>query len=152
MVVVMSVCLALTSLIAYPFYILPIRQQRYDDICLGRSREFNLVLYDYISPNKEPSEIRLLCLILGMITIVELAIYVSICKYLCHHDISMTSILFDSTLRKRHKNKAKWFAKQLASESLHSKHQRNRTTLTKHSRTYFTHKRSPQNVWPSKNY
>ena len=106
MVVVMSVCLALTSLIAYPFYILPIRQQRYDDICLGRSREFNLVLYDYISPNKEPIEIRLLCLILGMITIVELAMYASICKYLYHHDISMTSILPDSTLRKRHKKNA----------------------------------------------
>ena len=33
------------------------------------------------------------------------------------------------------KNKAKWFAKQLASESLHGKHQRNKTTLSKHSLT-----------------
>ena len=33
---------------------------------------------------------------------------------------------------KRIENKAKWFAKQLASESLHSKHPRIRTTLTKH--------------------
>ena len=45
-------------------------------------------------------------------------------------------------------NKAKWFAKQLASESLHGKHPRNRTTLTKYSRHYFPHKRPPQNVWP----
>ena len=46
-------------------------------------------------------------------------------------------------------NKAKWFAKQLASEGLHSKHPRNRTTLTKHSssRHYFPQK-MPKNVWP----
>ena len=37
-------------------------------------------------------------------------------------------------------NKAKWFAKQLASESLHGKHQRNKTTLSKHSLTKDRHK------------
>ena len=38
------------------------------------------------------------------------------------------------------KNKAKLFAKQLASESLHGKHQRNATTLTKHSLRKDRHK------------
>ena len=105
-VVVMAMCIVLTSSIAYPFYILPVRQQRPDDICLGRSREFNLVLYDYVSPNQEPREMQLLVLILVVNTIVELVIYISICKYLYDHDISMKSILPDSTLRKRHKKTA----------------------------------------------
>ena len=81
-VVVMAMCIVLTSSIAYPFYILPVRQQRPDDICLGRSREFNLVLYDYVSPNQEPREMQLLVLILVVNTIIELVIYISICKYL----------------------------------------------------------------------
>ena len=50
------------------------------------------------------------------------------------------------------KNKAKWFAKQLASESLHGKHPRHRTTLTKYQRDNFPLKRPPQNVWPFKNF
>ena len=102
----MTICLLLTSSIAYPFYILPVRQQRPDDICLGRSREFNLVLYDYVSPNQEPRAMQLLVLILVVNTIVELAMYISICKYLYDHDISMKSMLPDSTLRKRHKKNA----------------------------------------------
>ena len=48
-------------------------------------------------------------------------------------------------------NKAKWFAKQLASKSLQSKHPWKRTTLTKHSRHYFAQKRLSLyiNVGPS---
>ena len=34
-----------------------------------------------------------------------------------------------STAHAMNENKAKWFAKQLASESIHSKHPRNKTTL-----------------------
>ena len=85
-----------------------------------------------------------------------------------HFSLRLRVIVFDTAFPL--KNKAKWFAKQLASESLHSKHPRNRTTLTKHSRHffahktprncyqkptkysghYFPHKRPPQNVWSSK--
>ena len=104
--VLMSICLLLTSVLEYPWKVLPIRQQRTDDICLGRSREFNLVLYDYVSPNQEPRGIQLVVLILMVITIVELAMYISICKHLYDHDISMKSMLPDATLRKRHKKNA----------------------------------------------
>ena len=101
-VVVLTLSLVVTPLMVYPVYTFPIRQQRIDDICIGRSRELNIILYDFNSANQEPRVVQLVVLVGIVISMVEFFMYAKICIYLNDHNRAMKSILPDSTLRKRH--------------------------------------------------
>ena len=103
---IMSVSLVAAPFLAHTSYTSPIRQQKIDDVCIGRSREMNLVLYDYVSQNQEPRAQQVLMLAVVIITSVEFAMYVSICIHLYSHDKSMKSLLPATTLKKRNKQNA----------------------------------------------
>ena len=70
-VVVLTLSLVVTPLMVYPVYTFPIRQQRIDDICIGRSRELNIILYDFNSANQEPRVVQLVVLVGIIISMVE---------------------------------------------------------------------------------
>ena len=70
---IMSVSLVAAPFLAHTSYTSPIRQQKIDDVCIGRSRELNLVLYDYVSQNQEPRVQQVLMLAVVIITSVEFA-------------------------------------------------------------------------------
>ena len=99
-------CLVITLFASYPIFVMPSRQQKTDDVCLGRSREFNPILYDYLASNKEPIVIHGLIITGFIFVIVEFFVYSYICMYLYNHDQSMRSILPGPTLKKRHNKNA----------------------------------------------
>ena len=105
-IIIILACLAITIAASYAFCVYPKRNQVITDICLGRSRDMNIVLFDYVVGNHEPGVLRNLVRVGFAFVVAEIIMYVQICNFIYNHDQSMKSMLPDSTVKKRNSRKS----------------------------------------------
>ena len=105
-ILIIMACIAITTAASYAFSVYPKRNQVLTDVCLGRSREMNFVLFDYVVGNNELGILHNLVRVGFAFVVAEIIMYVQICNFIYNHDQSMKSMLPDSTVKKRNSRNA----------------------------------------------
>ena len=104
-IVIGAVTTATTILVSFIWSTSPKKSMDYTSLCLGRSIDFHITLFEYSSDHSLTYDLRLVIysLIIWALfnVLAELAIYISIFTFLLKHDRKMVNILPESNIRGR---------------------------------------------------
>ena len=104
-IVIASITTATTILFSFIWSTFPKRSMDYTSLCLGRSIDFHITLFEYTSDHSLTYDLRLVIyalIILALFYVLaELAMYISIFTYLMTHDKKMVNILPEHNIRGR---------------------------------------------------
>ena len=97
---------ALTLFLSYIYVKVPKRNRATGQLCLGRSREMTLTLYEYVQSNNQPVIVYGMLAFGFLLVLAETLIYIGICIHLYFHDQGMKAMLPGATLKKRNRKNA----------------------------------------------